>query len=151
MNRKTEISQAAKDELQDAIRSKLFILPAFRLEGTKIEFLKTYALRLLSKEIYKIDLNRNHQFIFSNTLEQSSQSPQVPIEIFNFQGLFKKIKLLYSMISRPTWIKLFIAILSVLASSWLIHQANVWVKLAGLLLMLIFPFPLLLFYKEVTL
>lgn len=51
MNREPEVSQITKDNLQAAIRSKLFILPAFRLKGKQIDVFKTYALSSLSKEI----------------------------------------------------------------------------------------------------
>lgn len=41
MNREPEVSQITKDNLQAAIRSKLFILPAFRLKGKQIDVFKT--------------------------------------------------------------------------------------------------------------
>jgi len=53
------------------------------------------------------------------------------------------------MISKITWTKLLISILSFLASYWLVRQANVWVKLVGLFFILIFPFSLLSFWKDV--
>lgn len=54
------------------------------------------------------------------------------------------------MISKKTWIKLLVSISFFLVSYWLVRQANVWVKLAGLFFVLVFPFSLLSFWKDVS-
>lgn len=149
MNRTTKISQETKDKLQNAIKKKLFILPAFRLKEKQAKVLKQYALRQLDVSISKIKVNsKTFESIFSSTLAHFSHDSKVFLDSFTSQGLLK-IKLTYLMTPKITRMKFVGLILSFLAIYWLTRQVNIWFKLAGIIIALSSPFVYLSFGFDV--
>lgn len=150
MNSTTKISQETKDKLRDAIIEKLFILPAFRLKVRQIEVLKIYARGYLNNNISSIDFsNKIHQATSSYSPDQSSQSTNYFTNLYEFQGIFKNIKITLQMIPKATWAKLFISVLSVVAGYFLLRQDNIWFKLVGVIFALVFPFASMAFWFDI--
>lgn len=150
MNYTTEISQELKAKLLDAVRNKLFVLPAFRLKGKQINVFNTYAISQLKRNTLQIQFNsKSYRSISPDSLDQFSQSTK-NAELYNFRGFLKKIKVIWQMIPKITWIKLFVSIFLFLAGYFLFHrQANIWLKLVGSIFALVLPFVSLAFCFDI--
>lgn len=149
MSSTTKISQEIKDALQDAIKKKLFILPAFRLKEKQAKVLKKYALRQLNVNISKIKFNsKSFESIVPSALDRFSHDSKVFLYPLNFQGLLR-IKLTYSMMPKITWIKFVGLILSFLAIYWLNRQVNIWFTLPKIIFLLLLPFVFISFGFDV--
>ncbi len=95
-------NQEAKTKLEAATIRKLFELPAFRLEGKKIQVFNTYLVNHIVNNISRNKTNTN-------------------TNLSNFRGVRKKIRLTLSMLTMKAWLGLVLSFFFTIVSYFAIR------------------------------
>lgn len=122
-------NQETQTKLEAATIRKLFELPAFRLEGKKIEVFNTYLVNYIVNNISKNKTNTK-------------------TNLSNFRGVRKKIKVTLSMLTMKAWLGLLLSVFFNIVSYFAVRQNHILIQLIGLGLLFAFICAFWLFIIE---
>ena len=135
-----KIYQEIKEKLEATIISKLFELPAFRLNKKKAKILETYALNHLVSNISSEKFSVDSPLYNIDKADRSKRDA----DLYNFRGAWKQVKIILKIFPARTWTSLTLSILFAIIGSFLVRQNDIFFQLTGVIFLLVFS---LLFFS----
>lgn len=139
-----KIYQETKKKLEAAIISKLFELPAFRLNEKKAKILETYALNQLVSNISSDKFSVNSP---SYNIDKADRSKR-DADLYDFRGAWKQVKIILKILPTRTWTSSTLSILFGIISYFLVRQNHIFFQLTGVISFLVFLLLSFLVYIE---